>query len=79
MWLHTEVANTGATKLYQSLGYKEIKRDPGLFGPFQRILFRKELPPRKAPTVAQAQERLLDGTTDAGTYRWEVAKDSSPS
>lgn len=77
VWLHTEVSNTAATGLYESLGYREMKRDPGLFGPFQRILFRKELQPCKVPGADGPQEKLLGSTTNAGTYLWDVTKDKS--
>jgi hypothetical protein len=74
LWLHTDVSNVAATQLYRSLGFKEMKRDPVLFGPFQRILFRKEIQPWGTSGIHKPHEQLKASSVDTGTYRWDVAK-----
>ena len=71
IWLHTEVSNTAAIQLYQTLGYERVKTDPSLFGPFQRILFRKNLQPLRSNQVGQ--DEVLPGGTGSGTYSWNIS------
>ena len=51
------------------MGYQEVKKDPSLFGPFQRILFRKKL---EKPKLEDTAKELLPGRSDQGTYVWDV-------
>lgn len=70
LWLHADASNAAAVQLYQAVGYREVKRDSTLFGPFQRILFRKQL---AKPKVQEAAKELLPGRSDHGTYLWDVS------
>ncbi|KAL4428386.1 hypothetical protein ABPG75_002475 [Micractinium tetrahymenae] len=42
LWLHVELKNADALRLYQRLGYTEVGRDP-VFTPNRRCLMRKEV------------------------------------
>ena len=70
LWLHADANNAAAVQLYRAVGYQEVKRDPSLFGPFQRILFRKKL---ERPKIQGAAKELLPGRSDHGTYLWDVS------
>ncbi|KAL4858893.1 N-alpha-acetyltransferase [Chlorella vulgaris] len=60
LWLHCEAANTAALKLYRSMGFVEVARDPP-FSPGRRLLMRKDVPPCRSGGLGSAQQHSQAG------------------
>ncbi|KAK9789969.1 hypothetical protein WJX73_009595 [Symbiochloris irregularis] len=83
VWLHTEVTNSRARRLYRSAGYRVARQDPWFYGAMQQVLLSKSLRPhgrqkRLGAKDLKSQQSLSSGqSTVEGTYVWNVKDEHS--